>query len=56
MRIHHSYVGIILIILSLILFKADGGFAHFGLVLFLFLGGVFLLLHDVYWHITHRIH
>ena len=56
MRIHHGYIGAALILLCILTYFGIGVVGKFnfyvwivGLVL-----GVVLLVHDAYWHITHR--
>ena len=56
MRIHHGDLGAILIILCIFIYLGIGFQTEvqfyvwvFGLIL-----GVVMLVHDVYWHLTHR--
>ncbi len=54
MRIHHAYVGIFLIVWSLltgVIGEYSPPIAYTGLGV-----GLVLLVHDVYWHITHKKH
>jgi len=58
MRIHHGYIGALLIIWCILTYFGIGVIGEFniyvwavGLVI-----GIVLLVHDVWWHLTHRKH
>ncbi len=59
MRFHHGYVGAVLLVWSLLSIRFKVGVIgtfHLELALAGLVIGATLLIHDAYWHLTHRKH
>jgi hypothetical protein len=57
MKVHHAYIGLVLVVWSLLAhFYRIGVIGEYNMYFAMFcLGvGVFLIVHDVWWHLTHR--
>jgi vacuolar-type H+-ATPase subunit I/STV1 len=59
MKIHHAYIGLFLILWSLlaIFFNLDAIRKYNPNLVWLVLAlGIILFVHDAYWHLTHKKH
>jgi hypothetical protein len=57
MRVHHAYIGLVLVVWSLLAhFYRIGVIGEYNVYFSMFClsVGVFLIVHDVWWHLTHR--